>query len=341
MTDITEIESSQRSLAHSEARPMAIGRALVCLDRSELSDACLPCARFIAEAFGAQMTLFHVMPARGTHEPDRVDPLQWEIAKREAEQYLARSRSSLGIDPERTLTHLTQGLPADQIVSAAREIGTDLTILSSQGEGGTNTSGLGSTAQHVLALAAGSVLLVPPPGSSHMPPSRILVPLDGSLRSECVLPLVADMARVRGAEVLLVHVVTDPTPSAVLSRTDDIRLAVSLASRVEANAVEYLARVRGRLLPDVPSVRMAVVRRTEEKQALLDVAAQQGADMLVLTAHGSTCNADRAFGSVASYLLAHANLPAFVFQDMPRHQVGQAPGQRVRATHSVRPLEAE
>jgi hypothetical protein len=86
---------------------------------------------------------------------------------------------------------------------------------------------------------------------------------------------------------------------------------------------------------------MAVVRRTEEKQALLDVAAQQGADMLVLTAHGSTCNVDRAFGSVASYLLAHANLPAFVFQDMPRHQAGQASGQRVRASHSVRPLEAE
>lgn len=102
---------------------------------------------------------------------------------------------------------------------------------------------------------------------------------------------------------------------------------------------------RATLLSEVPVVRTLVLLRAEERQALLDVAAQQGADMLILTAHGSTCNAERAFGSVASYLLAHAQLPLFVLQDMPRgdldpvHTLGQH--QVARVPLSARPPEAD
>jgi nucleotide-binding universal stress UspA family protein len=292
---------------------------LVCLDRSPFSDSCLHQARFIAEAFGSKITLLNVMPSsQGKSEASRADALEWQIGKREMAQYLADTRDSLGSLPGEVLTELTQGYPAEQIVAMGREIGADLTILSSRGESGEDGCELGSTAQHVFALAPGSVLLAQPTGAAHVPPRRFMVALDGSTRSECVLPLVAELARHNGAEVVLVHVVTDPTPTAVLSEADDVRLAHSLASRVQANAERYLSRVRATLLREVPLVQTLVLLRAEERQALLDVAAQEGADMLVLTAHGSTCNVERAFGSVASYLLAHAQLPVFVFQDTPR-----------------------
>jgi nucleotide-binding universal stress UspA family protein len=348
---VAEITPSPSAYPRSEARPTAIGHVLVCLDRSTFSDVCLPYARFVAEAFGAKITLLHVLPSPpGAREPNRVDALEWEIAKREAAQYLSQARVSLGNAPDGTVTRLAQGFPAEQIAGAAREMGADLTILSSHGEGGECAHDLGSTAQHVLALAAGSILLAQPKCSALVPPHNILVPLDGSLRSECVLPLVANMARLHGAEVLLVHVVTDPTPTAVLTDPDDMRLAVSLASRVQANAERYLARMRSRLLREVPVVRTLVVRRVDERQALVDVAAQQGVDMLALTAHGSTCNVERAFGSVTSYLLAHAQVPLFVLQDMPRghfdpvhpvHPVHPVPGNGARAPFSARPLEGD
>ncbi|MEO6420896.1 MAG: universal stress protein [Polyangiaceae bacterium] len=338
-------ESTTPSLASSpctEACPTAIGHILVCLDRSTLADGCLPYARFVADAFGSKITLLHVMPPPpGAREANRADPLEWEIAKREAEQYLMRASTSLGIAPQGTETRLIQGFPADQIVASAREVAADLTILSSHGEGGRSASDLGSVAQHVLGLAGGSVLLYPAGSTGRIPPKRILVPLDGSVRSETVLPVVAELARYHASEVLLVHVVTDPTSSAVLSGPEDMRLALSLASRVHANAEAYLARIRARLLPQVPEVKTTVIRRTEERQALLDLGGEQSADMVVLTAHGSTCNVERAFGSVASYLLAHTTLPIFVFQDMPQVKRVSAPGQPARVSFSPRPMAME
>jgi nucleotide-binding universal stress UspA family protein len=345
MSNVAEITRPARGHSCPEARARAIGHVLVCLDRSLFAHSCLRQARFMADCFGAKITLLHVMPSSsGAHEANRADALDWEIAKRETAHYLDQARDLIGSLPTEVVTELTQGSPAEQIVGVAREIGADLTILSSHGEGGEDGRKVGSTAQHVLALAPGSVLLAQPTGSAHVPPQRILVPLDGSIRSECVLPLVAELARHDRADVILVHVVTDPTPTAVLSDADDVRMAQALASRLQANAEIYLAKVRARLLPEVPRVQTIVVLRTEERQALLDVAAQQGADMMVLTAHGATCNVARAFGNVASYLLAHTELPLFVLQDIPRPDLSpQAREHSVvaRVPLSARPPEGD
>jgi nucleotide-binding universal stress UspA family protein len=346
MSSVVEITPAPAAEPGREVRARGVGHILVCLDRSQSSHSSLRQARFIADACGAKITLLHVMPSsHRTHEASRADALEWEIAKRETAKYLADTRNSLGPLRGEVLSELTQGSPAEQIVAVAREVGADLTILSSHGEGGEDGCELGSTAQHVFALAPGSILLAQPTGSARVPPRRIVVPLDGSVRSECVLPLVAKLAGHGAAEVLLVHVVTEPTPTAVLSDADDVRLAQSLASRMEAKAKRYLLRIRARLLYEVPLVETLVVLRAEERQALLDVAAQQVGDMLILTAHGSTCNRERAFGSVASYLLAHAKLPLFVLQDLPRsdldaiHPHGE---HRVaRVTLSARPPEAD
>ncbi len=319
MNHVVEITPSARTFASPETRAGAVRHVLVCLDRSIFSQSCLRQARFVAESFGAKITLLHVMSSSsGAREANRADALDWEIAKRETAHYLAHTRDLLGSLATEVVTELTQGSPAEQIVAVAREIGADLTILSSRGEGGGEGRELGSTAQQVLALAPGSILLVHPTGNARVPPRRIVVPLDGSVRSECVLPLVVDLAGRDRAEVLLVHVVTDPTPTAVLSEADDVQMAHTLASRMQANAEIYLSRVRARLLHEVSSVQTMALLRSEERQAVLDVAQQHGGDMLVLTAHGSTCNVGRAFGNVASYWLAHADLPVFVLEDVPR-----------------------
>jgi len=348
MTNAVEMPISRGEFVCPPGRAAAVRHMLVCLDRSAAAHTCLPYARFIADAFEAKITLLHVMPSPPvTQEPNRTDALEWEIAKREAEQYLSDAESSLG-GPSETLTHqIAQGDPVEQIVAVARDLHADLTILSSQGARGESAQDLGSTVQHVLASAPGSVLLTQPTSSASVPPKRILVPLDGSVRSECVLPVVVDLARLHGAEVLLVHIVTEPASTAVLSDAQDIQLARSLASRIQANAEGYLARLRERMLHEVTAVQTLVVRRGEERQALLDIASQRAADMVVLAAHGSTCNAERAFGSVASYLLAHGHLPLFVVQDVPNgrdtaHGNGNGHAHHVaRAPLSARPPEGD
>jgi nucleotide-binding universal stress UspA family protein len=340
MLNQSECAPACDSHAYSGGHAAAIEHLLVCLDGSSSSDACLPYARFVGNAFGARVTLLHVIPsASELHDDSRADALAWELAKREANLYLGGAQRALGMASERTRVRLTQGHPAEQIIAAARELAADLTILSSHGDRGQGPLDPGSVTHHVLALATGSVLLVEPNCGVRTPPHRIMVPLDGSVRGESVLPIAADLARVNGAEVLLVHVVTDPTPTAVLSDPDDVQLALSLASRMETKAEAYLAQTRTRMLREVPLVQTLVVRRGDERQALVDVAAKHAVDMLVLTAHGATCNGGRVFGSVASYLLTHGRLPILVLQDMPQSSTELGPDTPRRGAFSARPPE--
>jgi nucleotide-binding universal stress UspA family protein len=319
----SSVGADQEHAGSHLAQARSVRHILVCLDRSRLAEACLPHARFVAEAFGAKITLLHVMPSPGD-EPatSRPDALGWEITRREAEEYLTSMQDQLvrqGCVREQTDTELTQGRPAERIVTLARELGADVTVLASHGEGGLGALNLGSTAQQVLALASSSVLIAPSDVAPwrNVPAKRIIVPLDGSLRTECVLPAVAQLARHHGAEALLVHVVAEPRPTAVLSTSEDLALSRSLAAHLQSEAERYLSRLRKRLVPEVSRVATLVVRRADERRALLEAAEERQADLLVLAAHGTTCDTERAFGSVAAYLLAHGKVPLLVLQDLP------------------------
>jgi nucleotide-binding universal stress UspA family protein len=293
-------------------------RILVCLDHSAYSEACLPHAIALARVFDSSVTLVYVMEPVQEHSGKRItDPLGWEVLRREAAAYLDRLAKQLREAGEVSVdTRVEQGQPAERITAIAREIGADLTVLASHGEGGLAPWHLGSTAQQVLALARGSVMVAhaAAAGARIVAPTRILVPLDGSVRTESVLPTVARIARVHGAEVVLVHVVPEPLATAML-QGEDLTLACELATRVEQRAKRYLEQLRMRLSRDI-RVRVLVARHTDERQSLLEISRQEQIDLVVLSAHGSVCNPTRPFGSVTHHLLAHAMVPLLVLQDL-------------------------
>ncbi len=295
-----------------------IGHILVCLDRSALSEACLPHAVAMAAVFDARMTLLHVMqgPHDGGPQPTP-DPLGWEIARQEAQAYLERLKDrTLALGPV-TRTLLAQGHPAARIASVAAEIGADLTVLGSHGEGG-HVNGLGSTVQQVLAITRSSVFVARSTATTPAPitPKRILVPLDGSTRTECVLPMAARIARTHGAELLLVHVVSEPVPSTILSAGEDLELARDLARRLQSGAERYLNQIASQLRLESLGVRTVVLRETDARQSLVELSEREHVDLMIVAAHGSTCNPARAFGTVASYLLSHARPALLVIQDL-------------------------
>jgi nucleotide-binding universal stress UspA family protein len=306
----------------------------------------------VADAFDAKVTLLHVMPSlEDEQQGKRPDPLGWEIVRREAEQYLNGIRTELGesgAGSRQVTCELTQGRPALRIATVARELDADLLVLATHGEGGLGDAHLGSTAQALFANASSSVLVVPPAPSTDRaaPVKRIMVALDGSLRTECVLPTVVHLSRAHDASVLLVHVVTEPEGTCMLSSPDDLALARSLVSKLEAAGERYLARLRNQLLPEVSQVETLVVKRTDQHRALLEVARERRVDLLVLAAHGVTCDATDAFGSVAAHALAHAGLPLLVLQDLPareretpRSRDNSDVGLRARAGFNTRSLE--
>jgi nucleotide-binding universal stress UspA family protein len=304
------------------------------LDFSGHSEDCLKQAIFMADACESDITLLHVM--QPPHEQPGVHPtdtLGWEISRQQASANLEKFEKAARASGRPTETVLEQGRPAERIAAVAHDRGADLVVLGSHGEGGATMVSLGSTTQHVLALAQGSVFIaraLPTQGESFSP-KRILLPLDGSPRTESTLPTVARIARRSGAEVLLAHVVPDPLPTEVLGAQEDIDLARELAGRLESRAKRYLARIQEQLQHDSLQVRSVVVRNADQPQSLLKLAQEEGVDLIALCAHGATCNRERSFGSVSTYLLAHAPMPLVVLQDLAEAELHIAGSQLERA----------
>ncbi len=314
---------------------------LVCLDRSPFAELCLPYAISLGRTFGSNITLLHVMQTRhengGQHT---TGALNWEISRQEARGYLDRIEAEVSAGLGRPVeVRLEQGHPAERIVDVAREIGADLAVLASHGEGGVTAWNLGSTVQQVLAVTRCSVFVAH--ASSTALPSvstkRVLVPLDGSLRTESVLPIAARIAD--GGEMLLVHVVQEPLASAILHSPEDLQIARDLAARVEAGAKVYLESLRERLPREVASVRTLVVRHANERQCLLEISQREHMDLIVLSAHGVACDAERPYGSVTAHLLTHSMVPLLVLQDLPESErrrsadVSEEPAPPLRASY--------
>jgi nucleotide-binding universal stress UspA family protein len=311
-----------------------IRRILICVDGSLMSEIGIPYAVCIAETFGSALTLLYVQEARaervGPHgAPHSTDALGWEIARREATDYLERmGRRASELSGRYVESRLEQGHPAERIAALAREVGADLTVLGSHGEGGIAAWNLGSTVQQVLSLTRGSVLIARARGPSPevIRPARILVPLDGSQRTESVLPIAARIANTHGSEILLTHVVEEPQPSGVLCEGEDLELAFELARRLEARAARYLERIRAQLASEGAPVRATVIRHKGPHQSLIEFAEREQVDLVIASAHGATCHVARSFGVVTAHLLAHSKIALLVLQDLPDPAMAQAVG---------------
>jgi nucleotide-binding universal stress UspA family protein len=298
----------------------ALRRILVCVDRSPISEGCVMHAVAVAAGLGSAITLMSVIePNHEGYAQHPTDVLDWEISRQEA---LARLEQLVQEGEEagarRIDSRLEQGHPADRITAVALEIDADLTILAGHGERGLSAWSLGSTVHQVLSTTHRSILIARSPRgpAREASPQRILVPLDGSLRTESVLPTAARIAAAHGAELLLVLIIPEPIATAVLS-AGELDLARELASRLEKRAHDYLERVSERLRHDGASVRTLVLRSNDERQELLDLSQKEATDLIVLSAHGATCNRASTFGSVATYVLLHSVVSVLVLQDLP------------------------
>ena len=308
-------------------------RILVCVDSSAFSEVCVRCALALAKTFGSDISVVHVMQPRGERGPHWTnDVLGWELSRQEARLSLDRLADKISrTTGVRVETRLEQGPPADRIVDLGRELAVDLTVIGSRGAGGAPRATLGSTAQKVLAMAGSSVFIAHSSSTTLSAASqrRILVPLDGSLRTESVLPTVTRMARRSGAEVVLAHVVQEPLPTALLSETEDMALARKLAARLALRAAGYLGRLKEQLQQaNVASVRTIVERHGNACQSLLDISQREQSDLVVLSAHGAACDSAQSFGSVTAFLLTRSIIPVLVLQDLPEQDLHRAQGAR-------------
>ena len=314
--------SAPRALPHDAN---AIRRILVCVDRSPSADTCLRHAVAISKSLGSAITLLHVMqPPDERSGLQTTDVLDWEISRQEASAYLERlEKEGTRASGRQVETRLEQGHPVERITAVARELEADLTVLGGQGERGVAAWNLGSTVLQVLAVARGSVLIARSSSTATGDVSlkRILVPLDGSVRAESVLPTAVRIASAHNAELLLVFMVREPIPTAVLRAPEDLEVARGLATRLEVSGKRYLEGLREQLVREGASARTVVLRNADERQSLLELSQKERSDLIVVSAHGSTCNPALTFGGVTAHILTHSVVPLLVLQDLRDYEL--------------------
>lgn len=309
-----------------------LGKILAPLDGSTLAEVTLPHIVALNRINGTNVTLLHVLETQHTQgvrmAPTQVDPVEWNLRKAEGQSYLEEIANRLQPHDMATETVVLQGQAAERIVDYAQKEEFNLIALSSHGQGGLSGWNLSSVASKVVYRSRKSLLVIPAHRSmtQHHTKSgeqggelrsvqyqRILVPLDGSQRSECVLPLAEALARQHGAELILVHVVTPPEMIHRMPLSaDDVALLTRIVDRNRMEATHYLEQIHAQLAP-LASTR--ILNSDNVERALLQLAESESVDLIILAAHGSSGYNGRVYGHLVTSLINDSSVPLYIHQD--------------------------
>jgi nucleotide-binding universal stress UspA family protein len=276
-------------------------------DLSPESDRAFAHATFLAEQFGARLTLYHALETPGKNAPglgtDPASLTRWEETVR---QQLVRKASTLNVAHEIVVQgglvggHVLVDLAVLDVIHRTRP---DLTVMATHSRKGFARFFLGSVTEQVVQHAKRPVLCVRK--ATHdpaLPYRRIVVPTDFSAASRRAFPLAALLARSFEARVTALHVWAAPRQGAFVGAP-----AAVPAPLTEDDVRRFLqpefgdVRVEARVSAAGPPWHR-VVKTAEEEQADLIVMSTQGLDSL----------SDTIIGSNAERVLRHAPCPVLV-----------------------------
>ncbi|HSB68537.1 MAG TPA: universal stress protein [Candidatus Methylomirabilis sp.] len=267
-----------------------IRHILVPLDGSKLAESVLPTAAAMADGFGAQVTLLHIIEERA---PETVHGQPHLTDADEAQAYLEEVAGRPVFRDRTVELHVhrsKEGDVADSLMAHARELGADLVVLSTHGQGGLRRSLFGSIALRGLQRGTTPILLVNPTAEGGAPafvPRKILVPLDGTAAHEPALPIASRLAQAWHAALHLILVV--PTAQTLTGPEAATRVFMPMAKRAlldlaESGGDEYLRQLAGRLIQEgVPTT--SQVSRGEPAASVIEATDKVGADLVVMATH--------------------------------------------------------
>jgi nucleotide-binding universal stress UspA family protein len=293
-------------------------RILVPLDGSSLAERALSCASMLAQALPAELVLlraFWIPPdvlARMGEAAAELDVIAGQL-EAEAEDYLsalAEQLAEAGLD----VRHVVErGPAAETILEHARQEHISHIVMATHGYSGLRRWTHGSVAERVLQTATVPLLLVrvgeqdvEKDWRQPMSCRCILVPLDGSLLAERILPVVTPVAEALDAKLTLFQV-----PIAHVSgwMTGEWYLPVQgVLETAEEDAAEYLNAVADDLQARGLSTSTATAIGSVAN-CIVDYAEANRVDLVAMCTHGRTGLARWALGSVADRVLRAGSTP--------------------------------
>ena len=294
-------------------------RLLVPLDGSSLAEAALPVANYLAQRFGATVTLLHLIernaPAQVHGETHLTDEGQ-------ANAYLQKAAQRSFAPDVVTDTHVHTSEVSDvarSITAHADELANDLIVMCVHGRGGVQGWMVGSIAQQVVASGHNPVLLIPvqsAPIPEKFTCEQILVSLDVDPEHAQALPPAIELAQWCGAALHLAIVIPTPQTLSATEASISRLLPLTTSALLEMNehqAVDYL-RAQVEHIQQQGVSATGSTYRGSPAAVIVEVAKQKQANLLVLATHGRTGLDAFLEESVAAKISNHSHIPLLLIR---------------------------
>ncbi|MEF8840168.1 MAG: universal stress protein [Haloarculaceae archaeon] len=283
-------------------------RILVPVDGSAPSKRAVGYGTLLAEAYGAELELLHVL-ADGRHEGDDRGP-----GDERGEAVLAAAAELVG-DRVPVGTRLLEGVPHRRVVEHVAGSGVDLVVMGRRGRAGLGEGLLGSVTERVVVGTDAPVLVVPE-GDTNAPEgfSAVLLPTDGSENAEAATGHAVDLVRRFGTD-LHVATVVDAESAGGLFGAEDV--TDDLIERLEASGEEAVERMVAAVLAVGPELdpATAVVHGTPH-EGIRDYVVEHGVDLVAMGSRGRSGIERQLFGSVTKRVLRVADVPVLVVRNV-------------------------
>ncbi|CAN5823883.1 universal stress protein [soil metagenome] len=279
-------------------------RILLATDGSEDASLAARAAVDLSQMTGAELHVVHAWQTVPSPHFDNWINSSLEQEARELLDEQTRRTEDLGgsvVEP-----YLRKGSPAATVVELAGEIGAELIVMGSRGNGPVKRILLGSVSEGVIHHAHVPVMVLRG-GNESWPPRRIVVGQDSSEDARRAGELAARFAELFGAELLLAHVVSLQwmVLKAESQGTDAVDEVMRRAEAHLADQAQQLESSSGlhtqtRAVMGYPALSLAEIAK-EEKQTIL-----------VVGSRGLSAVKRMALGSVSSNLLRTVEGPMLV-----------------------------
>lgn len=307
---------------------MTIAKILAAVDFSEESDIAVKQALALARQQGAQLTLLHagLVPEQPPGLPESMRAVADDYL-RVLDEHLSADRRRLQDLRERLsgqgaeISHMVRdGPPAQAIVAAAAELGTDVIVTGSHGRTGLRRFLLGSVAERVVREARCHVLVARARADNPPQLRRILVPTDFSTHANRALDIAIALAgpdtRIDVLHCWYLAPFSYPhfaPPIATASQTLSVRETLVGASG--AQGAQLMERHR-----DARCQLDFHLREAPAAAGIEEWLSAQPCDLVVMGSHGWRAPTRWLVGSVAEKTVRHANTSVLVVHDRPESE---------------------
>jgi nucleotide-binding universal stress UspA family protein len=305
---------------------MKLERIVCPIDFSPASDHAVEQAVVVAGYYRARIAALHVIGPLHRAAPTAAVPSAASVEEHELEHWreavAARfaSAASVGIPVDVFVDLEKQGRPADRILDRAAELRADLVVMGTHGASGFEHLLLGSVTERVLRKAGCPVLTVPPRAqtTSRLPFKRLLCAVDFSDSSLKAVEFATSLAEESQGALTLLHVLEWPweEPPAPVIAALPAEQGFALAEFRRYSEMGARRRLES-LIPRSPPTGHTNARLTHGKPyvKVLEVAAEEGSDLIVIGVRGRNPLDTAVFGSTTNQVVRRATCPVLTLRE--------------------------